>query len=119
MAFACEPDRVLEAARERELAVALVRRAEARYGAGRGEGRRGEAAKGDLGLAGEFVERRALRRAAAAVEVAHLARGGVVDEPERIAADAAHVRVEDAERGGGGNRRVDRRAAVAQRLRAR
>src|SRR5262249_27450135 len=42
-----------------------------------------------------------------------------VDQPEGIAADAAHVRIDDTERGRGRKRGIDGRAAGAQRIYAR
>src|SRR5262249_5466269 len=87
----------LQAARERQPAVARVRLAEARYRARRGERGRYDAAKGDLALAAKALERCRGRGAAAAVEIGDARCGRVVDQPERIAADAAHVRIDDSE----------------------
>ena len=94
MAFAGVPDRVLEAAGERQpcRSARAPRRSWRRRPASSASRERCRGR--DFRLAGESLERRAARRAAAAVEVRHLARRGVVDQPEGVAADAAHVRVE-------------------------
>src|SRR6185503_2655316 len=109
-------DRVLQAAREGEAAMARMRLAESRHRAGRGERRRRDAAERDFRLAREAIERRRRRRPPAAIQIGNPARRGVVDQPEGVAADAAHVRVKDRKRGGRRNRGIDGRAAGAQRV---
>ena len=116
VAVARSLDRGFEAARERQLAEARMRFAEAGYGAGRGNGRRDEAAEWDFL---DPLQRSGRGGPTAAVEAGHLARRGVIDQPEGVAAHAAHVRIDHAERRRGGDGRVHRRAPVAQRLRAR
>jgi hypothetical protein len=92
--------------------------APARDRAGHGERRRQHAAVRDLGEAArvEPADARARRRAAGAVEVPHPIARRVVDQPERVAADARHVRVEDRERRARRDRGVHGGAARLQRL---
>ncbi len=66
--------------------------------------------------AGQRVERGGARRAAAAVVRDGAARARVVDDPERVAADAAAGGVDHRQHGVGGDRRVDGVAAAAQHL---
>ena len=58
----------------------------------------------------------ALGRPARGVERDQLARAGLGNESEAVAADARHVRLDDGEHGGGGDGRVDGVAALAQHL---
>jgi len=68
----------------------------ARDGAGHGERAGQHALDRDFvqSALGEGIDGAAHRRAAAAIDVAHFARGCVVDQPEGIAADAGHVRID-------------------------
>src|SRR5215472_10114157 len=88
-----------EVAREREPAEGGVRLAPAVDGAGRGEGGRKDAAPWNLSEAApvEPFERARGGGATARVQEAHNAAARVPDQPELIAADARHVRVDDGE----------------------
>ena len=114
-------DRRRQAPRERQLAVRRVRLAPARYAAGNSQRARQHAAVGDLAQPAPThrFDRCARGGAAAAAEVADRITRRVVDQPERVAADAGHVRVDDAQRRGGGDRRIDRRPPGLQDLHAR
>ena len=107
-----------ETARERHLAVRRVRFAPARDAAGDRQRARQHAAVGDLAQAARShrLDRCARRGASAAAEVAHRVAPGIEDQPERVPADARHVRVHDRQRRGCGDRRVHRRAARLQDL---
>ena len=59
-------------------------------------------------------ERRAACGLAAAVEVFDLAGPGVVNEPERVAAQSRHVRIDHRQHGAGSDRSIDGRATRAQ-----
>jgi len=109
-------DRALQAAGERQAAVGGMRLGPARHRAGHGEGAGQHALVRHLAetALGEGGDRAARGRAAAAVDVADSAGLGVVDQPERIAADRRHVRIEHRQHGAGGERGIDRRAAGAQ-----
>ena len=108
----------LQVARQRQAAVSGMCFGPARHRARRGECGRQDAAKRHLGVtaAGKPVGAGASRRAAAAVEIAHSTGLGVMDQPEGVAADSAHVRVEHRERGACGDGGIDGRAAGAQYL---
>jgi len=69
--------------------------------------------------AGELVERRRARRAAARVVRGRPARLRVVDDPERVAAEPAAGRIDDSQHRVGGDRGVDGVAAAAQDVDAR
>jgi hypothetical protein len=98
-----------------------MRLAPACHGGRHGQRARQRAAIGHLGQAalGEGGERAERRRAPAAVDVADAAGLGVPDQPERVAANSRHVRVEHRQRRTRGNRGIDRAAAGAQHLDAR
>ena len=112
-------DRAFQAALQRQPSIGRMRHGPARDGAGHRERAGQHAAIGHLVEAalGEGVDGAARCRAAAAVDVAHGLRAGIVDQPEGIAADPGHVRIEDREGGAGGDRGIDRRAARAQHFR--
>jgi hypothetical protein len=111
-------DRAVEAALQGQPPVRGVRLGPARHGAGHREGTGQHPAIGHFGKAtpSEGIDRAAGRRPAAAVDVAHLFGLRVVDQPERIAADAGHMRIENRQRGAGGERGIDGRAARPQRV---
>src|SRR5512145_42998 len=111
-------NRILKASRERQAPVPRMRLAKARDRARRCQGRRGKAAKRDFRLPGETIEPCRGGSAPAAVEIRDALRGRVIDEPEGVAADAAHVGIEDGERGRSGERGIHRGTAIAQRVRA-
>src|SRR3989441_7985006 len=113
IAVAGVADRLLKAARERQLSEARMRFAEAGDRAWRRQRGGDDAAEGNFSLV-KTIKRGRRRGAAAAIEIRDLARSGVVDQPEGVAADAAHVRIDDAKRRGGGDRRIDGGAAAAQ-----
>src|SRR5678810_1140684 len=96
-------DGVFQTARQRQRSMSRVRFAKAGHGAGRRERGGHEPAKGDLLLPAKALERCGRGGAAAAVEVRDLARGCVVDQPEGIATDAAHMGVNDPEGRSGGD----------------
>jgi hypothetical protein len=93
-----------------------MRGAPARHGARHRERGRQDAALRHIGepALGKPVDARAACRTPAAVEIAHALFGGVVDEPEGIAAHARHVRVNDGQHRARGDRGIDGRAAGAQ-----
>ena len=90
-------DGALQAAPQRQAAEGGVRFRPARHRARHGERGGQGALVRDFAQAAfrERLDRAARRGAPAALDVAHLARGGVVDQPEGIAADAGHVRIDD------------------------
>ncbi len=105
-------------ARERQPAVLFMRSAPARHRARNGQRSGKEAAQRDFVHAAraEPVDACAPCGTPAAVQVAHAACFCVVDQPERVAADAGHVRVEHGKRGARRDRGVHRRASGAKRV---
>ena len=111
-------DRALEAARQRQAAVRRVRLAPAghrprcRHGGGQ------DAAIGNLSQPArrERGEIGARRGPAAAIEMADTMRRPVVDQPEGVAAETGHVRIEHGKRSARGNRCVHGGATGSQHI---
>src|SRR5215212_2793052 len=97
--------RRLKAALKRYLAVGAMRLAPARDRAGDRQGRRNDTTVGDLAqpLVGKPSEIGRPRGLSAPVQVTNSLGLGIVDEPERIAADAGHMGVDHSQRSTCGN----------------
>jgi len=118
-AVAGQIDRGLQKLRQRELAgaVFLQRQRQPGHGAGDTDAERGIARFGDVGLAvgpEKNLWRGRGRRGLAIVDGDVLMTLGRVDHHEAAAADIARARIAHGQREAGGDRRIDRVAALAQ-----
>ena len=103
-------------ARQRQASMRRMGFAPARHRTRHGERRRQDAAERDFVHAAlaESFDRSACRRAAGAVEVADALLLGIVDQPERVSAQARHMRIDDAQGGACGDGRIHRGASRFQ-----
>jgi len=92
----------------------------ARDRARHGQGGRDDPAQRDFVQAAllQHNDRGGGRRLAAAAQIFDLAAAAFVDQPERIAPEAGHVRIDHREHSGGRDRRIDRGPASAEHVNA-
>ena len=114
-------DRALQAARQRQPTIGGMRFAPARDRPRCRQRGRQNAAKRNFAVAMllEPIDAATRSRPPPAVQIAHLPRLGIVNEPECVATDPGHVRVQDRERSAGRDCRIHGRAASAQDIDAR
>ena len=109
-------DRGFQHAPQRQPAMGIMRRDPARDRARYRQRRRNDPAQRDFAQPSllQRRQRRAAGRLAAAVEILDLPAAAVMDEPERIAAQPRHVRIDHRQHGARHDRGIDGRSAGAK-----